>query len=198
MVSHHPVFVLDLDLNTIMACISASNHTAPFHMRPLQISDASAIHDALSDWEVARWLSSPPWPYTLFEATSFIERVTAPAASSGSLHLTIADKDSDAMMGMIGVVPRDGSLSIGYWLSRIHWGRGIMTRALRVTCSGVFEMLPAAHIDSYVFEGNAASLRVQRKIGFEVVGQGTNYCRPQNKELNTIRTRLLRSDLARP
>lgn len=34
--------------------------------------DAPAIADALSDWNVAHWLTAVPWPYRLDDAAAFI------------------------------------------------------------------------------------------------------------------------------
>ena len=37
-------------------------------LRPLRESDAAAIFALFNDWDVVRWLSSPPWPYTREDA----------------------------------------------------------------------------------------------------------------------------------
>jgi RimJ/RimL family protein N-acetyltransferase len=41
-------------------------------LRPLRPEDAEPIFDLFANWEVVRWLSTPPWPYTLDDARTFI------------------------------------------------------------------------------------------------------------------------------
>ncbi len=45
-------------------------------LRPLRSTDAAALVHHLADWSVMRWLSAPPWPYTLTDAEDFIPRVS--------------------------------------------------------------------------------------------------------------------------
>ena len=51
----------------------------------------------------------------------------------------------------------------------------------------------AAVIRSAFFEGNAASWRVQEKLGFEIVNEVTAFSRPHGRELPLVSTRLTRA-----
>ena len=44
-------------------------------LRPLRESDAAAIFALFNDWNVVRWLSAPPWPYTRGDAEAFVRAV---------------------------------------------------------------------------------------------------------------------------
>jgi RimJ/RimL family protein N-acetyltransferase len=46
--------------------------TSRLLLRPLAPADAEPLFALFADWEVVRWLSMPPWPYTLDDAKSFI------------------------------------------------------------------------------------------------------------------------------
>lgn len=72
-----------------------------------------------------------------------------------------------ALVGAINISPQDGLDSIGYWIAREHWGRGIATRAVALML-GEFAKRPlmataAAH--------NHPSIRVLEKNGFEIVSR---------------------------
>lgn len=60
----------------------------------------------------------------------------------------------------------DGRRFVGYWLGRPYWGRGVGTRAL-----GLFlELEPVRPLYADPFPGNAASVRLLERHGFERVG----------------------------
>jgi RimJ/RimL family protein N-acetyltransferase len=42
-------------------------------LRPLHADDAEPLFALFSDWEVIRWLSTPPWPYTPGDARAFVD-----------------------------------------------------------------------------------------------------------------------------
>lgn len=70
-------------------------------------------------------------------------------------------------VGSINVFPQDGLDSIGYWIARDHWNRGIASRAvallLREVAIRPLHATTAGH--------NFASIRVLLKSGFEVVSR---------------------------
>ena len=60
-----------------------------------------------------------------------------------------------------------GERSIGYWLGRDYWGRGIATRAV----SDFLQLLPTRPLHAQVAKHNRASLRVLQKCGFTISGE---------------------------
>jgi RimJ/RimL family protein N-acetyltransferase len=93
-------------------------------MRPLNLDDAEAIRSQIADWEVMRWLSQPPWPYTLHDAVDFIRSCTPPDLTKTALAIT----REGALIGVIDVrvnralLPQRGpGPNLGYWLGRAHW-----------------------------------------------------------------------------
>jgi ribosomal-protein-alanine N-acetyltransferase len=81
-------------------------------------------------------------------------------------------KDGGALMGGVGVagVSRNEKAEIGYWLARSHWGRGIMTDAVRRLCEFAFEEYNLQRIHAQAFTTNPASSRVLEKAGFTLEG----------------------------
>lgn len=72
------------------------------------------------------------------------------------------------LVGSINVFPQEGVDSIGYWIARGHWGRGIATRAVALLVAEV-EVRP---LFARVIAHNVASLRALEKNGFVAVLRG--------------------------
>lgn len=64
-----------------------------------------------------------------------------------------------------------GKPSVGYWLGRQFWGRGVMTRAL----TRFIAELAVRPLYARVAKHNRASLRVLEKCGFAVYGEDRGY-----------------------
>lgn len=132
-------------------------------------SDVFDIFSILSDREVARFLSLVPHPYKLADAVFFIDQIV-----SEEWVWAINLPGSSKLSGAISLMPKDGyrGAELGFWLSRDHWGRGIMTEAARLTVSYGFDELGLDYITSGCFEENVASARVLTKLGFIETGRG--------------------------
>ena len=61
--------------------------------------------------------------------------------------------------------------SSGYWLGKAHWGRGIMTTAVRGFTEAPSGRFDLCRIYANVFEWNPASRRVLEKAGYALEGQ---------------------------
>lgn len=85
-------------------------------------------------------------------------------ASTSSISRTIvADGD---VVGNISCFPMEGLDSIGYWIGREHWGRGIASRAVAL----LLEEVPQRPLHARAANSNAASVRVLTKSGFVITG----------------------------
>lgn len=71
------------------------------------------------------------------------------------------------VVGAVNVSPHDGGDSIGYWIAREHWGRGIATRAVGLML-GEFVRRP---LYATAAGNNLPSIRVLEKSGFRLVSR---------------------------
>ena len=111
-----------------------------------------------------------PYPYTLADAETWIERA---AAERPPTQLAI-EVDGEAAGGIGIFVQRDverRSAEIGYWLGEAHWGKGVMTEAVRGYTALAFEAFDLLRIYGVVFEWNPASCRVLEKAGYQLEGR---------------------------
>ncbi|HEY7552802.1 MAG TPA: GNAT family N-acetyltransferase, partial [Hyphomicrobiaceae bacterium] len=81
------------------------------------------------------------------------------------------------------------------WLGRAHWGNGYITEAARGLLACAFAAGAGDTVYSGAFADNAASLRVQEKLGFVRDGETLLYARPRGREFPHVNTKLVRSAL---
>jgi RimJ/RimL family protein N-acetyltransferase len=106
-----------------------------------------------------------PHPYTLDDARSFIRFAT------GSDEVTnfAIEVDGEAAGGVgykSGSDVERYSAEIGYWLSELHWGRGIATEAVQLLSEHCFRTHNMLRLFALPFADNAASIRVLEKAGY--------------------------------
>jgi RimJ/RimL family protein N-acetyltransferase len=106
-----------------------------------------------------------PHPYTLADAELWIERVLG-----GHPETQFAIEVDGEAAGGIGVFLQEDvsrrSAEIGYWLGEAHWGRGIMTQAVRCFTEYALDAYDLIRVYALVFEWNPASCRVLEKAGY--------------------------------
>jgi RimJ/RimL family protein N-acetyltransferase len=137
-------------------------------LRPGFPEDASALAAAIADQAIVRNLSVVPWPYTLRDADAFLARPRDPLFPS----MLIFERTSRApeLVGCCGLGPRQsGSVELGYWIARSHWGRGLATEAGAALVE-IARTLGIATLEAGYFVDNPASARVLEKLGFQARG----------------------------
>ena len=136
-------------------------------MRSWTKSDAPSLVQNANNIEVARHLRDRfPHPYTREHALAFL---THAAAADPPVNLAI--EVGGAAVGGIGYVRGSDverySAEIGYWLGEAYWGRGIATEALERLTSHLFSHEQLLRLFALPLSGNAASIRVLEKAGYE-------------------------------
>ena len=131
--------------------------------------DKQLIVSQIGDWEVSKWLSRVPYPYTENDADEWIRTI-----SRKELSFNIFENDS--LVGGIGLTPHeDDCHELGYWLGRQHWGQGLATEAGKRLLHYAVENLGIRNFKSSYMKGNDISARVLAKLGFIKSGEGEIY-----------------------
>ncbi len=154
-------------------------------LRPLEPGDADAIHEVVSNWQVARMLAQIPWPYHISHSRAFADYASNSGTAADARYFAIED-GSFNFLGMIGLVEITKTPRVGFFLDQNYWGAGVMTEALSMFCKAAFRELPTNRIVSGVFADNLGSLRVHEKVGFRAVGKSRALCAPRRKLLTRI------------
>jgi RimJ/RimL family protein N-acetyltransferase len=166
-------------------------------LRPLAASDTQPLLALFADWEVIRRLSMPPWPYALADAHEFIGSLSDGDLAKTTFALILDGTligGIDVRMNPAGESQCGPGLNLGYWLGRPYWGRDYMTEAARGFLARVFRCSSAEIVYSGAFTDNAASLRVQEKLGFVRDGETMLYARPRNGKFPHVNTLLRRME----
>lgn len=146
--------------------------TAELDLRPITKADAPAIHALVSDWEVARWTSNIPHPYEAGMAEGWIAESQGECDRGEAVVFAIERRADRVLMGAIGLMfeADENAAEIGYWIGRPYWHKGYATEAVRAVLRLAFGRLKLDRVTARAIDGNRASMRVQEKAGFSLVG----------------------------
>ena len=141
-------------------------------MRSLRYDDLGGLVTLINNWEVARWVSSVPHPYTEVDGREWIARVQQDHATGRPRRFAIALKETDRLIGGVGIDGSTGDESeepaLGYWLGEPHWGNGYAREAVAAIIDYGFGM---ETIRAYTDPGNVASQKVLLRCDLEKVGE---------------------------
>ena len=93
----------------------------------------------------------------------------------------------NGLIGSCGVVKRGAFWEIGYWIGKPYWEQGFATEAGRAVLAWAREEFPANGFISGHIKDNAASGRVLRKLGFDVVGEKLMYAKARDMRVPAVR-----------
>jgi RimJ/RimL family protein N-acetyltransferase len=131
--------------------------------------DKQALVSGIGDWEVAKWLSRVPHPYTEEDADDWLRQV---GQEDLSFNIFLDSK----LVGGVGLTQdSDGRHELGYWLGRRHWGKGFATEASQGLIDYALSNHKLENIKASYMQGNEGSEKVLRKLGFNVIGKGEIY-----------------------
>lgn len=141
--------------------------------------------DSRRIWRTLR--DSFPSPYTPEEARRWIRLV---AGQEPPTEFAIALPETDEAVGGIGFIPQTDvhrrSAEVGYWLGEAHWGRGIMTAAVRALTTHAFARHDLIRLYAMVFSSNPASMRVLEKAGWTREGVLRHHVTKEGHTLDVV------------
>jgi len=151
--------------------------TARLRLRSLRDHDLTELVALIGNWEVARWISSVPHPFSEADGREWIALVRQDHATGRPRRFAIALKETDRLIG-IGGVGLDGSTgdasdepALGYWLGQPYWGNGYAREAVAALIDYGFRTLGMGTIRAYTDPGNAASQKVLLHCGLKNVDE---------------------------
>ena len=148
--------------------------------------DAPAVAHLISDWDVIRMLTTPPYPYRVSDAEAFV-------ADASSRPWDFAVYRGGDLIGMCGITDH-----LGYWFGKAYWGQGYATEAAEAVIAAYWAGTEAKTLLSGAFAENAASQRVLAKLGFRTAGRSLVWCAARGSEvehLDLVMDRPRRADL---
>ena len=134
-------------------------------------SDAEALVPLANDPYIARYLSHVfPQPYTRADADRWIREQNS-SETAGQFAIEVGTELAGGIGFIIGSGERVGTASLGYWLGRRFWGKGVMSEAVQVATQWAFETLRVRRVWANVMGPNIGSMRVLEKAGYQLEGK---------------------------
>lgn len=133
--------------------------TARLTLRPPREGDLDALVAAIGDFEIVRWMSRVPYPYTRADADAAMRRWGDGSQPVWSIF------DESGLVGGIGLIDH-----LGYWIARRAWGQGYATEAGLAVLDWHFAQSGAEPVVAQYMLGNAASARILARLGFRDEG----------------------------
>jgi [ribosomal protein S5]-alanine N-acetyltransferase len=155
--------------------------------------DAPFFAAALGDFEIAKFLSTVPHPYSEADAADFIARMAHARAMGEGWCFTIVLKTTGAPLGCCGLHLKDGHYELGYWIAKPFWNQGYACEAARRLLAFGFGVVKAEAVEAGWFHDNAASGRVLAKLGFTATHVEPWPCRTRGETVLCNRTVLTRA-----
>lgn len=154
--------------------------TPRLRLRPPVLDDCADIVGLISDWQVVRWLSSPPYPYGARDAHHFVTEIANDR--------TYAIEIDGAFAGIVSILSE-----LGYWLGRPYWQHGYMTEAAGALVADHFRVDDTALVSGH-FLGNQGSCNVLTKLGFRGTHLTETFAKPLQRSVKLQRMSLIRAD----
>lgn len=151
-------------------------------LRPTVASDVPMLHALELDPEANAMAGTKPRDWATFKSR-WDEILADPDGHATRVTPRVVEADG-VVVGAINIAPHDGRDSIGYWIAREHWGRGIASRAV-VLMLRECSMRP---LYASASAQNAPSLRVLHKSGFVHLSRAwtQDTCRTVARETITL------------
>ena len=165
-------------------------------IRKWKLTDAKDLAVALSNKKIQDNLRDGlPYPYSEQDGIDFISSMlSANEDETFAFAITVDDK----VIGSIGVFRQQNihrqTAEMGYYIAEEHWGKGIMTDAVKQICEYVFKNSDILRIYAEPFAYNTGSCRVLEKAGFQYEGTLRNNAVKNGKVIDMKMYSLLREE----
>jgi RimJ/RimL family protein N-acetyltransferase len=155
-------------------------------LRDATLDDAPLYALGVGEYEVARFLTPVPYPYTLAMAVDWL-RQARPATPERSM--LVIELPGTGVIGCVSLINE-----LGFWIARPHWNRGYVTEAATALLDWHFAGTQAQAVASSAHHNNAASLAVQSKLGFVPTRREMRFSQTLQHNVEHVVTTLSRQD----
>mgnify|MGYP002627236880 CR=1 FL=1 len=172
-------------------------HSERLLLRSWKEEDANDLVEGLNNFNVSKWLSDVPYPYTIEDAKKFI--TYAQNLDSNSIALAIVLKENNKVNGgtlISSINTKNGTAGGGIWLNENYHGKGYGTEAFYMKIKYAFDELHLRRMENGYFPGNQCSKRMQEKLGFQPEGMRRKkyLCLATNEYVDECITGLLKEE----
>ena len=163
-------------------------NTERLNLRKIEKKDLKILVNHLNNWNVVKWLANVPYPYTLTDAETWLDK-----SSKEELALNIYFKS--ILIGGITIDKRttNNSPVLGYWIGEEYWGNGYALEA----CNSLISYFFSNHSGNKLYAShmlkNEKSKKILLNLGFQNVSKGKVFSLSKNKEVEDVNYELVNS-----
>lgn len=137
-------------------------------LREMSMDDTDEYFIIRADEEMNKYINNLR-PQTREEVQAIIQRMVSYARDNKSVAWTIADKETNKMIGSMCLWTmhgKDDEWELGYALLAEYQGKGLMAEALQAVIKYGFEEMNLPAILAHTHKHNNSSIRLLEKAGF--------------------------------
>ncbi len=138
-------------------------------LRQWNINDIYDIVEGLNNINVSKWLAGAPFPYTIEDAKSFVQKTI----DNDLYNFAIILKKENKVIGgtqITNISYDNGTAGGGIWINEKYQGNGFGTEAFGARLKYAFEILGLRRLENGYFKGNEKSHQMQLKFGYKDEG----------------------------
>jgi len=141
--------------------------TERLYMRAITLKDCESYEKNFNDYEVIQYLSNlVPWPFPKGGVKDFLEKIVMPELGTKRWLWVIFLKDNkNEVIGCVDLWREGRPQHRGFWLAKKHWGKGLMTEAVKPVLNFAFTQLDFKSLTFANAVGNDRSKRIKEKTG---------------------------------
>ena len=141
-------------------------------LRQFTVEDAPAVHDIVSERDIASTTLSIPHPYPEGLAEEWCAGHAGRWTRGDHAAFACTLKGDGTIVAAVGLAldPPHRRGELGYWVARPFWGKGYATEASRAVMAFGFRELGLHRVLGRHFTRNPASGQVMRKLGMRYEG----------------------------
>lgn len=147
--------------------------TARLQIAPFEDEDLAAVYDMHRNAEVNQYIPYSTWQ-NWQDAEKWLELIHQRRADKEAQVFTLKSKEGGELIGTSLVFGADKTpidLNFGYVLKQTHWGLGYASEAMQGMVTTLLSIPEIPQLNATVQEGNLASMKVLKKLGFDDVGK---------------------------
>lgn len=144
-------------------------------------------------YNISKSLWEVPYPYTLENASSFINSSHIEFRSLRALNFAILYKRNSEYGSLVGIIGlknihiENRKANLGYWIGESFWGNGIASESVELVINYAFSVLKLEEVYAYVYSQNKRSIRVLEKNRMTKVGEANEYSKKLGRYHNTTK-----------
>lgn len=144
-------------------------------------------------FNISKSLWEVPYPYTLENASSFIDSSHREFRSLKAVNFAILYKKNPDSSGLVGIIGLKNinidtrKANLGYWIGESFWGNGVASESVELVINYAFSVLRLEEVYAYVYSQNKPSIRVLEKNSMTRVGEVNEYSKKLARYQNTTK-----------